>query len=121
MIKKFLTISTTALILAFGVQDASAATVSPEARSKPITITTSTADGSYKVAGKKRNRRGRRGNSGRNIGLGIGIGLGALALGAAAAQADDNSRFCRRVERRCARRYGWETGSWYDCVEDRNC
>lgn len=134
MIKELIIGSATAFILTFGAQSASAATVAPELHSEALATTTSTTDGGFKVAGKARrtnppgrrtNPPGRRTNPpGRGGNYGIGLGLGAFALGAAAAAAEDrrhSRRSCRRVERRCARRHGWETRRWYRCVEDRDC
>jgi hypothetical protein len=108
-------------MLTFGAQGASATTVSPEIHSKAPVTSTSTADGSFKVAQRRNRGRGGRGR-GRGFGRGaaIGIGLGALALGVAAAAASEG-RSCRRVENRCARRHGWETRRWFNCVEDRGC
>jgi hypothetical protein len=120
MIRKILTISATALLLTIGAQGASAATVSPEVHNKAPVV--STADGNVKVAwhkGKKHKL---------STGAKVGIGIGAFALGAAAAAAAaDDRRYrgregsCNRVERRCARRHGWETRRFYWCVEDRGC
>jgi len=119
MTRKILTISATALLLTIGVQGVSAATVSPEVHNKALVA--STTDGSYKLAwhkGKKHKL---------STGAKVGIGIGAFALGAAAAAAAaDDRRYrgrgsCRNVERRCARRHGWETRRWYWCVEDRGC
>ena len=131
MIRKFFAVTAAAFMLMVGSQMASAAVSAPEAASK-APVTAATTDGSYKVAQnnrRARNRgnrgnRGRRGrNRGRNLGIGLGIGLGALALGAAAAASRDRGahRSCRRVERRCANRHGWETRRWFNCVEDRGC
>lgn len=135
MIKELIIGSASAFILTFGMQGASAATVAPELHSQPPATTTSTADGGFKVAGKARRanphppRRAnpnpaRRANPRGRRNFGIGLGLGAFALGAAAAAAEDrrhSRRSCRRVERRCARRHGWETRRWFRCVEDRDC
>lgn len=127
MIKKLLAVSATTLMLMAGSQAASAKTVAPEVFNKaPISATK--ADSSYKIAKNKgrtqnRNRRNRRRNRGSNWGIGLGLAAGAIALGAAAAAARDREEYgaCRRVESRCARRHGWETRRWYNCVEDRDC
>ena len=63
---------------------------------------------------------------------GLGIGLSALAIGAATAHAhghrhgyyDDDyaysgGRHYRRSARKCARRWGWHTPAWEDCMERR--
>ncbi len=121
MFRKLFVTSATAIMLMAGSQMVSAAAVAPEAVSQ-APVTNAAADGSYKVA--RNHRRGRRGrNRGRNVGIGLGIGLGALALGAGIAASRDRGahRSCRRVERRCANRYGWETRRWFHCVEDRGC
>ncbi|NNJ75598.1 MAG: hypothetical protein HKP56_10595 [Anderseniella sp.] len=132
MIRKLLAVSATALMLMAGSQVASATATAPQVTGK-APVSTITADGSYKIAqntrrarNRNRNRRGRRGNRGRNLGIGLGIAAGAIALGAAAAAARDRDEYrgrrsCRRVERRCARRHGWETRRWFNCVEDRGC
>ena len=141
MIKQLIIGSASAFILTFGIQGASAATVAPELHSQAPATTNPIVDGGFKVAGKARranppgrrtNPPGRRANPpgrrtnppGRRGNYGIGLGLGAVALGAAAAAAEDrhrSRRSCRRVERRCANRYGWETRRWFRCVEDRDC
>ncbi len=122
MIRKFFAITATAMLLMAGSQMASAAAVAPETVTK-APATTSAADGSYKVARSHRRGRGRRRGRNRGRNLGIGLGLGALALGAGIAASRDRGahRSCRRVERRCANRHGWETRRWYNCVEDRGC
>ena len=121
MVRKLLAVSATTLMLMAGSQAASAKTMAPEAFNK-APVSTSKADGSYKVAKKKRRGRNRR-NRRRNLGIGLGLAAGALALGAAAAAARDREEYgaCRRVERRCARRHGWETRRWDNCVEDHGC
>lgn len=126
MIKKLLTASAVALALMAGSQTASAATVSPEIHNKAPATSTALPAGSYKVADRRRRGGRDRGRRGSRVGTGFAIGLGALALGAAAAAAADDRRYrgrssCRRVERRCARRHGWETRRWFNCVEDRGC
>ena len=84
-------------------------------------------DGSYKVARDTRRARKRRQKIRRELDdIGTGIVEGFLALGAAAAAARDHKVFrrdrsCRRVERRCARRHGWEPRRWETCVEHRGC
>lgn len=131
MIRKLFAVSATALMLMAGSQVASATATAPQVTGK-APVSTITADGSYKIAqnnrkARKRNRnRKRRGNRGRNLGIGLGIAAGAIALGAAAAAARDrdetrSERSCRRVERKCARRHGWETRRWENCVDDRGC
>lgn len=119
MIRKLFAVSATALMLMAVPHSASAVSTAPEMTSK-APVSKAAPDGSYKIAKKKRNRRR---NRGRNLGIGLAIGAGALALGAAAAAARDREEYgsCRRVERRCARRYGWETRRWFNCVEDRDC
>lgn len=129
LIRKFFAVTAAAFMLMVGSQMASAAVSAPEAASK-APVTAATTDGSYKVAQNNRRARNRgnrgnrrRGNRGRNVGIGLGLGLGALALGAGIAASRDRGahRSCRRVERRCANRHGWETRRWYHCVEDRGC
>jgi len=122
-----LAVSATTLMLIAGSQAASAITVAPEVFNK-APMSTTKADGSYKVAKAKprarnRIRRNRRNNKRRNLGIGLGLAAGAIALGAAAAAARDREEYgsCRRVERSCARRHGWETRRWDNCVEDRGC
>lgn len=76
-------------------------------------------EGSYQVAGR----------AGRNFA--IGLGVGALAVGAAAAAANARNRAieeeyedsvsCRRVERRCAREFGWDTRRFDRCVYRAGC
>ncbi|NNJ75599.1 MAG: hypothetical protein HKP56_10600, partial [Anderseniella sp.] len=53
----------------------------------------------------------------------LGLAAGAIAIGAAAAAAREREEYraCRRVEKRCGRRHGWETRRWYRCVENRGC
>jgi hypothetical protein len=73
----------------------------------------------------KRNR-GNGNNTGRNVGLGVAAGIIGLGIAAAAADADRRNerggrRSCRRVERRCAEDFGWETRRWFRCVERRGC
>ncbi len=127
MIRKLLAVSATSLMLLAGSQSAPAKTLAPEAF-KQAPISTSEADGRYRVANAKnrdrhRRRKHRRGNSRRNLEIGLGLAAGVIALGAAAAAAREREEYgaCRRVERRCARRHGWETRRWYYCVEDRGC
>lgn len=127
MIKKLIVGSASAFMLTVGMQSASAATVAPELHNQSSATTAAKTDSSFKVAGKARraNPPGRRTNPPGSRGhYGIGLGLGAFALGAAAAAAEDrrrSRRSCRRVERRCANRYGWETRRWFRCVENRDC
>lgn len=123
-----------AAVLMFNVNTPTASAYSPMPEVSAKAPVTTPADGSYKLAQRvrrgnrvRRNRGGRRGgrNRGRNIGLGIAagiIGLGAAAAAAEAAQRD-RRRYgrCERVERRCARRHGWETRRFFWCVDDRGC
>ena len=111
-------------MLMAGSQAASATATAPQVTGK-APVSTITADGSYKIARNHR-KRGHHGNRGRNLGIGLGIAAGAIALGAAAAAARDHDetrgeRSCRRVERKCARRHGWESRRWYRCVDNRGC
>lgn len=125
MIRRLFVVPAAALMLIAGSQAASAATATPGTASK-TPIVAHAADGSYKVADKnrkriRRNRRKR--NRRRNLGIGLGLAAGAIAIGAAAAAAREREEYraCRRVERRCGRRHGWETRRWYRCVENRGC
>lgn len=129
MFKKLMIASAAVLMLSAGPQVASAYSPAPEVTSKAPSSAKETS-GTYKTAQRQRRFRGGRrgggnrwrGNRGRNIGLGIAagiIGLGAAAAAAEAARRDRGS--CRRVERRCANRYGWETRRWFRCVERRGC
>lgn len=125
MIRKLFVVSAAALLLMAGSQVASAAANAPGTAAK-TPIAAQAADGSYKVAKKarkriRRNRRKR--NRRRNLGIGLGLAAGAIAIGAAAAAAREREEYraCRRIERRCARRHGWETRRWYRCVENRDC
>ena len=125
MIRRLFVVSAAALMLMAGSQVASAAGNAPGTAAK-TPIAAKAADGSYKVANKarkriRRNRRKR--NRTRNLGIGLGLAAGASAIGAAAAAAREREEYraCRRVERRCARRHGWETRRWYRCVENRGC
>ena len=107
-----------------GSQAVSAKDVAPEAFNK-APAGPARADASYKVAknnGRSGNRN-RHNNSSHNLGVGLGLAFGAIALGAAAAAAREREEYgtCSRVQHRCARRYGWETRRWYNCVEDRGC
>jgi len=130
LIRKFFAVSATALMLMAGSQATSATATAPQVTGK-APLSTITADGSYKIAQNtrrrgNRNRRGRRGNRGRNLGIGLGIAAGAALLGAGIAASRERDEYrgrrsCRRVERRCARRHGWETRRWFNCVEDRGC
>lgn len=125
MIRRLFVVSATAVMLFAGSQAASAAAVTPETGVK-APVAAHAADGSYKVADKKRNRirRNKRNrNRKRNLGIGLGLAAGAIAIGAAAAAAREREEYraCRRVERRCSRRHGWETRRWYRCVENRGC
>ena len=125
LIRKLLTGSATAFFVVAGSQMASATAAAPGVVTQ-APISTTAADGSYKVAKKKRrirNRNRRRNRRNNNLGIGLGLAAGAIALGAAAAAAREREEYgsCRRVERRCARRHGWETRRWYRCVEDRDC
>ncbi len=128
MIRKLFVVSAAALLLMAGSQVASAAANAPGTAAK-TPIAAQAADGSYKVAKKqrkarKRVRRNRRkSNRRRNLGIGLGLAAGAIAIGAAAAAAREREEYraCRRIERRCARRHGWETRRWYRCVENRDC
>ena len=114
-------------MLLAGTQVVSAETVAPEASTK-APVGTSQSHGSYKVAKAKnshrrRHRRNRRRYNQRNLDIGLGLAAGVIALGAAAAAAREREEYgaCRRTERHCARRYGWETRRWYNCVEDLGC
>ncbi|MGI9513747.1 MAG: hypothetical protein ACR2OL_12665 [Anderseniella sp.] len=128
MIRKLFAVSAAALMLAAGSLSVSTAATAPAIAAQP-SIATHASPGSYKVAKKerrahdriRRNRRKR--NSRRNLGIGLGLAAGAIAIGAAAAAAREREEYrtCRRIERRCARRYGWETRRWYRCVENRDC
>ena len=125
LIRKVLAVSATALMVMAGSQAATAKTVVPDTFQK-APVGAVKADGSYKVARAKRRyrySRNRRRNARRNLGIGLGLAAGAIALGAAAAAAREREQYgaCRRIERRCARRFGWETRRWYNCVEDRGC
>ncbi len=124
LIKKMLAVSATVLVMMAGSQAVSAKTVAPEAFNKVPAGATGT-DASSKVAKNSSGsgNRNRSSNNPHNLGVGLGLAFGAIALGAAAAAAREREEYgtCRRLERRCARRYGWETRRWYNCVEDRGC
>ena len=126
MFAKLPVVAATAIVLLVGSQTASAAVVVPELADRPK-LGNSAKDGSYKVARDTRRARKRREKIRRELdNIGTGIVEGFLALGAAAAAARDHKVFrrdrsCRRVERRCARRHGWETRRWENCVEKRGC
>ncbi|MEO1160744.1 MAG: hypothetical protein AAFW74_09865 [Pseudomonadota bacterium] len=126
MFRKLSAVAATALIVTAGSQIVSAAVVAPEIADRaPVSKTVS--DGSYKVARDTRRARERRRKIRRELDdIGTGIVEGFLALGAAAAAARDHKVFrrdrsCRRIERRCAKRHGWETRRWENCVENRGC
>ena len=123
LIRRLFVVSATAAMLIAGSLAASAATDIP-ATATQAPIAAPAADGSYKVADKKRKRRNKRKrNRRRNLGIVLGLAAGAIAIGAAAAAAREREEYraCRRVERRCGRRHGWETRRWYRCVENRGC
>ena len=117
MIRRLFVVSAAAVMLIAGSQAASAAAAAPGTALK-TPIATHAVDGSYKIADKTRNR-----NRKRNLGIGLGLAAGAIAIGAAAAAAREREEYrtCRHIERRCARRHGWETRRWYRCVENRGC
>lgn len=126
MIRRLFVVSATALMLMAGSQVASAAATAPGIAARaPIAVPAVGA--SYKIANKERRARNRirrnKRNRKRNLGIGLGLAAGAIAIGAAAAAAREREEYraCRRVERRCARRHGWETRKWYRCVENRDC
>ncbi len=121
MLKNFLIASAVALLISAGAQTASAYSPMPEVTAK-APVTAPAADGSYKVA----HRTGRRhSHRGRDAAIGLGVAGAIIGLGAAAAAAearrDRGPRYCRRVERRCADDWGWETRRWFRCVERRGC
>ncbi len=126
MLAKFPVVAVTALIVMAGSQIASATAVAPEVAERPQ-VGKGVGDGSYKVARDTRRARKRRERIRRELdNIGTGFIEGFMALGAAAAAARDHrvfrrDRSCRRVERRCARRHGWETRRWENCVERRGC
>ena len=128
LIKKALAVSVASLMLLAGSQTASANTLAPAVINQAPTapVNAAKADGSYTVAAAKRGNRYRRHHrrqTRRNLAIGLGLAAGAIALGAAAATAREREQYgaCRRIERRCARRFGWETRRWFNCVEDRGC
>lgn len=128
MIRKLFAVPAAALMLMAGSQVASAAATAP-GMTAWTPIAAHAMDGSYKIANKERKsrnriRRNKRNRTKRrNLGIGLGLAAGAIAIGAAAAAAREREEYraCRRVERRCARRHGWETRRWYRCVENRDC
>lgn len=113
----------TALIVRAGSQIASA---TPEVADR-APVGKSASEGSHKVARDTRRARKRRAKIRRQLDdIGAGMVEGFLAPGAIAPAARDykvfrRDRSCRRVERRCARRHGWETRRWENCVENRGC
>lgn len=128
LIRKLFAVSAAALMLAAGSPSASAAAATPGIIVQP-SIAAHASPGSFKVAKKERRARNRirrnkrKRNRRRNLGIGLGLAAGAIAIGAAAAAAREREEYraCRRIERRCARRHGWETRRWYRCVENRDC
>ncbi|WP_108880007.1 hypothetical protein [Anderseniella sp. Alg231-50] len=126
MFRKLSAVAATALIVTAGSQIASAAVVLPGIADR-APLSKSVSGGSYKVARDTRRARERRRKIRRELDdIGTGIMEGFLALGAAAAAARDHKVFrrdrsCRRIERRCAKRHGWETRRWENCVENRGC
>jgi hypothetical protein len=126
MLRRLSAVAATALLVIVGSLVASAAAATPDSADRAH-VAKSTSDGSYKVARDTRRARQRRRKIRRELDdIGTGIVEGFLALGAAAAAARDHKVFrrdrsCRRVERRCANRHGWETRRWENCVESRGC
>ena len=126
MIRKLFAVSAAVLMLAAGSPGASASATAPAIAAQP-SVATHALPGSYKIAKKERRARNRirrnKRNRRRNLGIGLGLAAGAIAIGAAAAAAREREEYraCRRIERRCARRHGWETRRWYRCVENRDC
>ncbi|MEM9473232.1 MAG: hypothetical protein AAGA00_14855 [Pseudomonadota bacterium] len=126
MLAKFPAVAVTAFIVMAGSQIASATAVAPEVAERPQ-VGSGAGDGSYKLARDTRRARKRRERIRRELdNIGTGFIEGFMALGAAAAAARDHKVFrrdrsCRRIERRCARRHGWETRRWENCVERRGC
>lgn len=117
MFRRLSAVAAIALIAMVGPQIALAVVVTPEVADRSP-VAKSASDGSYKVARDTRRARKRRQKTRRELDdIGTGIVEGFQALGAAAAAARDHNVFrrdhsCRRVERRCARRHGWETRRW---------
>ena len=126
MLAKLPAVAVTALAVMAGSQIASATAVAPEVAEGPQ-VGKGAGDGSYRVARDTRRARERRARIRRELdNIGTGFIEGFMALGAAAAAARDHKvfrrdRLCRRIERRCARRHGWETRKWENCVERRGC
>ena len=119
-------VAVAALVVMAGAQAASAAKAAPEI-AQGLAVGKAAGDGSYKIARDTRRARKRRERIRRELDdIGTGFIEGFMALGAAAAAARDHKIFrrdrsCRRVERRCASRHGWETRRWENCVERRGC
>lgn len=126
MFRRLSAVAAIALITITVSQAVSATAVGPDIADRAL-VSKGAGDGSYKVARDTRRARQRRRKIRRELdNIGTGIVAGFLALGAAAAAARDHKVFrrdrsCRRVERRCARRHGWETRRWENCVENRGC
>lgn len=124
MLSRLPAVAATALLVMLGSLVASAA--APDIGDR-APVAKSLGVGSFKVARDTRRARERRRKIRRELDdIGTGIVEGFLALGAAAAAARDHKvyrrdRSCRRVERRCANRHGWETRRWENCVASRGC
>jgi len=126
LLRRLSAVAATALLLMMVGSLAASAVVTLDGADR-APVAKSLGDGSYKVARDTRRARQRRRKIRRELDdIGTGIVEGFLALGAAAAAARDHKVFrrdrsCRRVERRCANRHGWETRRWENCVENRGC
>ncbi len=126
MLRRLSAVAATALLLMMVGSLAVSAVVTPDGADRAL-VAKSLGDGSYRIARDTRRARQRRRKIRRELDdIGSGIVEGFLALGAAAAAARDHKAFrrdrsCRRVERRCANRHGWETRRWENCVDSRGC